>query len=41
MIDAAERARDMNLELLASIEMVDDAMGGEAAKAAAAAAAPS
>ena len=41
MIDAAERARDMNLELLASIEMLDEAMGGEAAKAAETAAAQS
>src|SRR5580704_4192459 len=39
MIDAAERARDMNLELLASIEMLDEALGGEAAKAAETAAA--
>ena len=34
MIDAAERARDMNLELLASIEMLNGGMAGETAAAA-------
>jgi len=39
MIDAAERARDMNLELLASIDLLNDAMAGEAGRAAETAAA--
>lgn len=39
MVAAAERARDMNLELLASIDLVNEAMTGEAARAATSAAA--